>query len=312
MAIITRLAYSRPGGCPEMARERSLVLTEDGSLSRRDAETGELFHNRAGAITEALKNYIEPAGAVERIRETGSLTVLDACFGLGYNTWVLLETVLASVSSTVHVKVTGIERDFDVLSDAISVLQDLRLERVRQFVGTASPNAKPGLSFATSHIWQSGTTSCELTLAQGDLRQVVPELSETLDLVFHDPFSPVRMPELWTVDLFRQYFRLLKPKGGRLLTYSAAAAVRGGLREAGFSVWRTEAVGSKSGGTLACSEPISTAPHNFPLRDEEEQKMRSRAGIPYRDPSLSAARGTILHNRLEEQKRIRDIRLQDG
>src|SRR5262249_3838994 len=159
---------------------------------------------------------------------------------------------------------------------------------VREFVATGSPDAKPGLSFATSHIWQSGTISCELTLAQGDLRQVVPDLSEALDLVFHDPFSPARVPELWTADLFKHYFRLLKPKGGRLLTFSAAAAVRGGLRAAGFSVWRTEAVGGKSGGTLACSKEISAACHNFPLRDEEEQKLRTRSGIPYRDPSLSA------------------------
>jgi len=285
-----------------MAPAQSLVMTEDGSLSRRDEETGELFHNRAGAITEAHKNYVEPSGAVELIKENGTLTILDACFGLGYNTWMLLETVLASVHATVQVRVFGIERDADVLSDAITVLHDVRLKHVRQLVSASPSGEEPLLDCATNYVWHSGTTTCELTLVQGDLRQVVPQLSDSLDLVFHDPFSPARMPELWTVDLFRHYFRLLKPKGGRLLTYSAASAVRGGLREAGFAVWRTEAVGGKSGGTLACSKRNPDYSNVLPLSDEEEQKVRSRSGIPYRDRSLSAPRATILHNRVLEQK----------
>src|SRR4029434_10190972 len=121
-----------------MTGERSLILTEDGSRSRLDRETGELFHNRAGAITEALKNYVEPSGATQSIRGRGSLAVLDVCFGLGYNTWMLVESLLASGLAAAELSVFAIERDADVLPDAISVLEDSRLARARALINSSS------------------------------------------------------------------------------------------------------------------------------------------------------------------------------
>ncbi len=286
-----------------MPEENRLIATEDGSLSRLDEGTGELFHNKAGAITEALKNYVEPSGAIELIRNQGSLAMLDVCFGLGYNTWMLIESVLTCDVSPAGIKVFGVERDADVLPDAITVLkEEARLGRARDLFRAAVPEVQLILEFGRKQVWNRGNNSCELTICQGDLREVVPRLQGPFDLIFHDPFSPARVPELWTVDIFKHYHRLLRSNGGKLLTYSSATAVRGGLREAGFTLWRTAAVGGKRGGTLACTDTAPpTHAETFALSEDEERRLRTRSKVPYRDPSLSSSRADILARRNEEQ-----------
>jgi hypothetical protein len=285
-----------------MEGEQALIRTEDGSWSLRDLETGELFHNRTGAVTEALKNFVEPSGAVEVLRQTGSLSVLDACFGLGYNSWILIAEILASDIAAGTVRVLAIDRNSEILDRAISVLEDARLCGVKALFGASQAGASGRLDPGAENRWTAGLLTVRLQVRVGDLRELVPGLAAGFDLVFHDPFSPARMPELWTVDLFGQYHRLLAPSQGRVLTYSAATAVRAGLHAAGFTVWRTAAVGGKSGGTLACLDRGRPAGQEiYPLNAEEEGRLRSRSAVPYRDPSLAGTRESILGRRRDEQ-----------
>lgn len=281
--------------------EQPLVRTEDGSWSLRDPETGELFHNRTGAITEALKNYAEPSGALGVLQQTGSLFVLDACFGLGYNTWMLIAQML-EVEIGGAVRIVAIDLDQAVVGRALQVLEDRRLLLVRELVFGRDAAGGRALEPETETVWTRGSLAVRLIVRIGDLRKLVAGLKEDFHLVFHDPFSPARAPELWTVDLFRQYERLLSSHKGRVLTYSAATAVRAGLRLAGFKVWRTAAVGLKSGGTLACLDKgRPDGQEIYPLTAEEEGRLRSRSAVPYRDPSLEGARESILARRRVEQ-----------
>lgn len=183
-------------------------------------------------------------------------------------------------------------------------------------------------------IEEEGTV-IEIEFIVDDLRTALPTLTGSFDRIFHDPFSPQHLPELWTQELFETYFRLLAPKQGALLTYSAAAAVRGGLLEAGFSLGRTIGVGDKTGGTAAwapseeiqakadCPEPTgdtfdsetpkipgqspTVLPNSGflkqiqPLTPWEQAYIASRAGIPYRDPDLTTSRSAILERRQQEQ-----------
>lgn len=94
----------------------AIVYTEDGTPSCLDSVTGELCHNRAGAYTEALKHYAEPSGLLQRVRQTGRLRLLDACFGMGYNTLVLLNEVLKDLPPGLAISATGIEYSSEILS----------------------------------------------------------------------------------------------------------------------------------------------------------------------------------------------------
>ncbi len=71
-----------------------LIQTDDGSLSCLDVAVGQLCHNRAGAYTEAVNNYVLPSGLLEKIQKTGEIRILDACYGMGYNSWALINELL--------------------------------------------------------------------------------------------------------------------------------------------------------------------------------------------------------------------------
>ncbi len=138
-----------------------------------------------------------------------------------------------------------------------------------------------------------------------DLRQCLPNIQGDFDAVFHDPFSPQKMPELWTVDLFRHYQTRLSNQQGVLLTYSTAAAVQGGLQEAGFEVLKTKGLGQKAGATLALSsadEYQNFQTQAIALAPWEQLYLQSRAAIPYRDAQLAQTREHILAARELEQR----------
>ena len=198
-----------------------LVRTEDGSLSRFDEETGELYHNRAGAYTEALRNYYEASDANDRLQRTGELRLLDACFGLGYNTFVLLAE-LVNAGCKGKIVVHAVETDAQILSAIPQVLGDDRLQTVAQsFIGAE-------LAGFGSFQLSTGELNVCIDVIEQDLRLFARDLRGTYDVVFHDPFSPRKVPELWIVDIFVKYYQALAPGRGRVLTYSSAGAVRGG------------------------------------------------------------------------------------
>jgi tRNA U34 5-methylaminomethyl-2-thiouridine-forming methyltransferase MnmC len=271
-----------------------LIETEDGSLTCRDGCTGELYHNRAGAITEALMNYVQPASPVELLDKQGSLNLLDACFGLGYNSLVLLAALAGKPESKGLVRIVAVERDRRILSLLPAVLKNDFFAHL--------PAMLSGQTTESFELKLSASLVVRIELLVDDLRKVVPALSEDFDLIFHDPFSPKRVPELWTVDLFRQYRRLVSSRMGKVFTYSSAAAVRGGFVEAGFSIGRTPAVGGKSGGTAAFLCEGTAVPAVQQLSEMELTKMATRSAVPYRDPYLNGDRADILSRRELEQR----------
>jgi len=118
------------------------------------------------------------------------------------------------------------------------------------------------------------------------------------DFIFHDPFTPSKAPILWTVDFFRELYRLLD-ENGNLTTYSSAAPVRTGLIEAGFFIGRTEPIGKKTSGTIAYKK--SELLKNF-LTEKEKGILETNAGIPYYDENFYSTSEEILKNRELMQK----------
>jgi tRNA U34 5-methylaminomethyl-2-thiouridine-forming methyltransferase MnmC len=295
-----------------------LVPTEDGSLSIRDAVTGELHHNRAGAFEEALVNYVQPSGALlasTNCGKDGELRVLDICFGLGYNSFVLLAALAQAPSVFTTVRILGIEQDQEVIQLIPEILSYNKFRPFTQYVDVSILTAFGDYEFAL------GDTRVVLEIFNGNVRKAVPDMlkresfdqfSETpsahaadWDVIFHDPFSPKRVPELWTIDFFQCYSEMLRARSGKVLTYSSAAAVRGAMKMAGLRVCRSTALGGKSGGTVGSIEDaaqrVCDNPHLFSLTEEENARLSSASGIPYRDQTFTANSADIRAGRLVEQ-----------
>lgn len=170
---------------------------------------------------------------------------------------------------------------------------------------TLNNSQEEAVSISTTLITDSGAPlDLTLDLLIEDLRQSLachPVLARlAVDFVCHDAYSPNRAPELWTQDVFAQYFERLKARNGRVLTYSTAAAVGGGLRAAGFHVYRSAGLGRKSGGTVASVAPLGEFPSQTGIRTltgEEETILASRSGLPYRDPALQETRDSVTRQR---------------
>lgn len=240
------------------------LRTADGSLTFRHPEVGEAYHSLDGAESETRGKFIEPSRLRER-RMAGPVRILDIGFGLGLNCRAALAC-------------PGV---FPLHIDSIEI-ELLALQR-----GLMLVPGDPLISalIAGGHFHQHGQ---HVQIHFGDVRQIVKDLKESYDLIFHDPFSPVRNSECWTVDLFKHFFRLLKNEGA-LLTYSQSKIVRTGLHEAGFVVQDTFPPPPHRGGTIAVKEGMGLA---------------IESAIPFRDPDLTAS-GHRIRSRREADMRAK-------
>jgi tRNA U34 5-methylaminomethyl-2-thiouridine-forming methyltransferase MnmC len=215
----------------------------------------------------------------------------------------------------------GIEHDADIVKLIPEILRYDKFRPLTEYLNISNVTAFGDYELAF------GETEVTLEIVQGDIRKAVPAMLEResfdyspgtpwgngqgagkhardWDVIFHDPFSPKRVPELWTIDLFRCYFELLRARAGKMLTYSSAAAVRGTMKSVGFSVFRSTALGGKSGGTVGSinvGQHTSHNPYIFTLTEDENVRYSSASGIPYRDETFAAGSADIRARRLAEQ-----------
>ena len=113
--------------------------------------------------------------------------------------------------------------------------------------------AEPFLS-----AWKQGETRLVLDelvaeVVIGDARETLALWDSPVDAWFLDGFAPARNPELWEPGLLKLVAERTAP-GGTCATYTAAAAVRRGLADAGFSVRRVPGFGRKRHMTLGTLE----------------------------------------------------------
>ena len=267
--------------------------TADGSFSLFSRDVGEGFHSGLGALSEARAKFVAPA-QLERWSPGSTLQVLDVCVGTGCNTAALLE---ACNACGLELNWWGLELDHEPIALALadagfcSQWQAETLQQLEQ------------LSAGPQMLW-------------GDARSQLPQLLASqrgrFDLILMDAFSPSRCPQLWTLEFLAGLAALLQPSG-RLLTYCSAAAIRRSLRLAGLEIASLCAPSGLlkqssdwSGGTAASPSSLEGASQLRPLSPMEEEPLLTNAAEPYRDPSGSSDRATILRERQQAQAAAMD------
>lgn len=127
----------------------------------------------------------------------------------------------------------------------------------------------------------------KLLPALNDARKTVVNLQGTYDFIFLDAFTPIKLPTLWSVEFFKELYRLLS-EHGNLTTYSNSAAIRNAMIEAGFFV------GKSSSGTIAYKDEFLL---KTPLDNKAKGLLKTKAGIPFYDPDLKSTKDEILKRR---------------
>ncbi|MBT4174577.1 hypothetical protein HOE07_02795 [archaeon] len=206
-----------------------LVKTKDNSLTFHNKEYDETYHSISGALEESYKKFVGPS------KVSDNKAILDICFGLGYNSY-------AAIKTAKHLKITALENDKEILNLSQTINIDDKYEIIKQL--------SKGFVYKDENY--------DLKLILGDARQTIKEIKDQFDIVFLDPFSPKKCPELWEVEFFKEIFNKMKPDS-ILTTYSCARIVRDNLQKAGFQVKDGPCVGRRAPSTIAIKNSSSTS-----------------------------------------------------
>ncbi len=132
-----------------------------------------------------------------------------------------------------------------------------------------------------------------LTLAFGDVTDVLPKLKLAADAFYLDGFSPDRNPEMWTLAALKALSRLAHP-GATLATYTSARGVRDALATAGFAVERRPGFGRKRDMLAARLAPLRPSRHTAPAMPQWSERRAIVIGAGLAGAAVSerlAARG---------------------
>ncbi|MBW3011389.1 tRNA (5-methylaminomethyl-2-thiouridine)(34)-methyltransferase MnmD [Candidatus Woesearchaeota archaeon] len=216
-------------------------VTEDGSVTFISKKYDEAYHSLTGAREEAFKKYAEPC-KIKELAKKGNISILDFCFGLGYNTAAALDVALKE-NPNCKITVVALEIDEEILAQIDKLTPEIDHYDIIKKLSRQEGKIKEIKE-------TSENKNIHIKLLVGDARETLDLIQEKFDAVFFDPFSPKKCPELWTEEIFAKVNKLMN-KDAILATYSCAGEVRRNMKEAGFKVVDGPIVRRWSPGTLA-------------------------------------------------------------
>lgn len=219
------------------------VTTRDGSSTFRNKTVGETYHSMSGAAQEALQKHVEPSGLLEK----KEVVIGDVCFGLGYNSFVAMAKHKQKFPDGL-MQIFAFENDITILQK-IAELDYETYQPQADKMKLLLSNKIESISDYDLYLYEDDNLT--ITLYVGDLRKTVPILADNvLDVIFFDPFSPKKQPELWSQEVFAQMNRIMV-EGAVLTTYSCARVTRTNMLANNFEVTDGPVVGRVSPGTIA-------------------------------------------------------------
>ena len=274
------------------------VLTDDGSYSIKSREINhkiETLHTSSGAISEAFEKFIKPM----KFDYTKDIAILDVCAGLGYNTTAAISDFIKN--SNRNLKVDMIEISKATLACGLLVPSPIIEHEITK---KAIENELIKQNYAKLSLIKSEIPSnIDINIFIEDARKSVQKLDDnSYDAIFLDPFSQNMAPELFSLDFFNEFRRIIKPDG-IVATYTSSAPIRDAFIETDFFIGQGPIFGRKQGGTLASPNPLmlDTA---LPKNDEIRIAL-SDVGIPFRDTTLDSSSDEILEQRTQERHQSR-------
>ncbi len=215
----------------------------------RAPDFDDIYHPRSGAFAQAQHVFLAGNGLPGRWRARPRFTILETGFGLGNNflaTWAAWRQDPARCERLFFV---SIEKYPLAPADLVRAHAASPAPQLAQQLIGAWPLATCNL-----HTLDFEAGRVRLLLALGDMHAWARELVARVDAFYLDGFAPARNPAMWDRGVFAMLARLAAPDA-TVATWSAAHAVRAGLRSAGFEVHAAPGSGGKRDITLARFAP---------------------------------------------------------
>ena len=274
------------------------VLTDDGSYSINSKEINhkiETLHTSTGAISESFEKFIKPM----KFDYSKNIAILDICAGLGYNSSAAIADFIKN--STAELKIDMVEIAKATLACGLLVPSPIKEHDITK---KAIESELIKQDYAALNIEKCEIPSnIDIKIFIEDARKTVQNLDDnTYDAIFLDPFSQNMAPELFSLDFFKEFRRIIKDDG-IIATYTSSAPVRTAFIESDFYIGQGPIFGRKQGGTLASPNPLMLDT-SIPKNDEIRIAL-SDVGIPFKDPGLNNSSEYILEKRSEERHKAR-------
>ena len=275
------------------------VLTDDGSYSINSKEINhkiETLHTSTGAISESFEKFIRPM----KFDYSEDIAILDICAGIGYNSSAAIDDFLKN-SSDSQLQIDMVEISKATLACGLLVPSPIKAHDITK---KAIENELIHQDYATLQLEECEIPeNIDINVYIEDARQTVQKLEDnTYDAIFLDPFSQNMAPELFSLEFFKEFRRLIKDDG-IIATYTSSAPIRAAFIQADFFIGLGPIFGRKQGGTLASPNPLMLD-YSLPKNDEIRIAL-SDVGIPFRDPNLNNSSEYILEARTEERHAAR-------
>lgn len=275
------------------------VLTDDGSYSINSKEINhkvETLHTSTGAISESFEKFIKPM----KFNYDEDIAILDICAGIGYNTSAAIADFIKNGHDS-SLTIDMVEISKATLACGLLVPSPIKEHDITK---KAIENELINQDYAALNLETSEISeNVNINVYIEDARQTVQKLKDnTYDAIFLDPFSQNMAPELFSLEFFKEFRRIIKDDG-IVATYTSSAPVREAFIESDFYIGQGPIFGRKQGGTLASPNPLmlDTA---LPKNDEIRIAL-SDVGVPFRDPNLNDSSDIILERRTEERHNAR-------
>lgn len=213
------------------------IKTEDDSITFYNDKYEETYHSKTGAKEESIKKFVEPCKEVIEANDT--IKVLDICFGIGYNTAALLDYIAENYPNK-KVFITALENDYEIINKIPE--NDSSGFKSYGKIQELIKNKKKSYKYKDENIM--------MKLIIADARESIKQLKNKFDIVFLDPFSPKKCPELWSEGFIKDIKEHMEDKA-ILTTYSCARTVKDNLKNNGLVVNDGPCVGRRSPSTIA-------------------------------------------------------------
>lgn len=228
--------------------------SNDGSLSAYNEVFDECYHSlKDGALSETLYKHIYPSLAhLESVYGglPSEIYALDICFGLGYNTFALLSTLVQKgYCGKVHIYSPEQDKNiFNALHKwAYPPYMSEYIENIDEIIYFFVSAQDKKMIMHSGILAQS--VAFELYIYKGDAIEACKLLpKDTFDIIYQDAFSPKKNPTLWNTEYFSLLASLLHSQG-IITTYSQSASIRQNALNGGLKVYNYES-GMVRGGSV--------------------------------------------------------------
>ena len=201
---------------------------------------GDIYFSTDGGIDESRYVFLQSNDLPQRWQDTNHFNIAETGFGTGLNFLCTLEAWLNTTSANAQLNYLSVEKHPLTKADLQRVLS--KWPTLDKFAAELIEHYPP-LTYGL-HQRRLFNGRVTLNLLFGDATDMLADMDFQADAWYLDGFAPRKNPDMWNDTLFQQIARLTKPNGS-FATFTAAGAVRRGLKAAGFEVKTIPGFGQK-------------------------------------------------------------------